>query len=105
VPWDPGRATPMSYMDPKTLITFYVESDGRHLAAIDADGKLLWVRNPWEDSHVFCQYRTPRPVIASLKQTELASDPKYLKSRGANLKHTFLNLQFDSSHYGLLAGC
>jgi hypothetical protein len=101
-PWDPGRATPMSYKDPETLITFYVESDGRHVAAIDADGKLLWVRNPWEDSPVFCQYRTPRPVVDSLKKTELPGDPSYLKSRGANLEHTFLELQFDSSQYGLL---
>jgi len=100
--WDPGRATSMSYKDPKTLITFYVESDGRHVSAIDADGKLLWVRNPWEDSPVFCQYRTPMPVIDSLMQTELAGDPSYLKSRGANLEHTFLKLQFDSSQYGLL---
>ncbi len=102
VPWDPGRAIPMSYKDPRTLVTLYVESDGRHLAAIDADGKLLWIRNPWEDPPGFCQYRTPRPVIATLKQTELPSDPSYLRSRGANLEHTFLELQFDSSQYGFL---
>jgi hypothetical protein len=103
VPWDPGRAIPMSYKDPRTSITFYVESDGRHLAAIDSLGKLLWVRNPWEDSGAFCQYRTPRPVIASLKQTELTEiERANLKPRGANLEHEFIALQFDSSQYGVL---
>jgi hypothetical protein len=103
VPWDPGRAIPMSYKDPKTSITFYVESDGRHLVAIDSIGKLLWVRNPWEDSGAFCQYRTPRPVIDSLKQTELTEiDRANLKPRGANLVHKFIALQFDSSQYGVV---
>ena len=53
-PWDPARANPLSYEDPGTSITFYVESDGRHLAAMDSQGNLLWVRNPWEDAHAFC---------------------------------------------------
>lgn len=102
-PWDPGRATPMSYEDPRTSVTFYVESDGRHLVAIDSKGKVLWVRNPWEDSPVFCQYRTPRPVIDSLKQTELTEiDRANLKPRGANLEHEFIALQFDSSQYGVV---
>ena len=103
VPWDPGRAIPTSYKDPRTSITFYVESDGRHLVAIASIGKLLWVRNPWEEAHAFCPYRTPRPVVASLKIVELneAARP-YLKSRGGNLEHTFIALSFDSSQYGML---
>jgi hypothetical protein len=28
--------------DPKTRVTYYLESDLRHIAAISSDGKLLW---------------------------------------------------------------
>jgi hypothetical protein len=42
VAWDPTRAKPLAFKDPRTLISFYVESDGRHLAAIDQNGTLLW---------------------------------------------------------------
>jgi hypothetical protein len=102
-PWDPGRAIPMSYKDPRTSITLYVESDGRHVVAIDSNGKLLWIRNPWEDPPAFCPYRTPRPVIESLIQTELTQiDRANLKPRGAKLEHTFIALQFTSSQYGVL---
>jgi hypothetical protein len=103
VPWDPGRAIPTSYKDPRTSITFYVESDGRHLVAIDTLAKLLWVRDPWEEAHAFCQYRTPRPVVTSQKIVELKEAARaHLKSRGANLEHTFIAFSFDSSQYGML---
>jgi hypothetical protein len=103
VPWDPARAIPMVYKDPRTSIAMYVESDGRHIAATDVQGKLLWVRNPWEEARAFCPYRTPRPVVASLKIMELNDlGMSYLKSRGANLEHTFIALSFDSSQYGML---
>jgi len=34
------------YRDAMTDITFYTESDGDHLSAISANGRLLWTRNP-----------------------------------------------------------
>jgi hypothetical protein len=54
VAWDPSRAKPKAYKDARTSISFYVESDGRHVAAIDPEGTLLWVRNPFEDKPAFC---------------------------------------------------
>jgi hypothetical protein len=42
MPWDPSLAKPFTYKDSRTSITLYVESDGRHVAAIDAEGK-LWL--------------------------------------------------------------
>jgi hypothetical protein len=102
-PWDPARAIPMSYKDPRTSIAIYVESDGRHVAAMDVQGKLLWVRNPWEEAGASCPYRTPRPVVASLKLMELTEVGwSNLKARGADLQHRFLMLTFDSSQYGML---
>ena len=41
VEWDSARARAIAFKDPRTLISLYVESDGRHIAAIDPDGKLL----------------------------------------------------------------
>src|SRR5271170_836020 len=54
---------PSTYRDPDSGIAFYVESDGRHLAAIDANGKLLWVRNPFLDRNL-CPYRSAHPYIS-----------------------------------------
>ena len=59
----PPPQPPFAYRDAKNGITFYVESDGRHLAAIDASGKVLWVRNPFVDDDM-CPYRSPHPYIA-----------------------------------------
>lgn len=53
----------MAYRDEKSRITVYVESDGRHVAAISATGKLLWVRNPFADNSL-CPYRYAYPHIA-----------------------------------------
>jgi hypothetical protein len=100
LPWNPAWAIPMSHRDPRTSIAIYVESDGRHLAAIDSQGKLLWVRNPWEEGR-FCQYRTPWPVVFSLRRAQMTERAwAILKSRGANLEHTFITLTFDSSQFG-----
>jgi hypothetical protein len=86
VEWDPARAKPMAFKDPHTRISLYVESDGRHIAAIDPDGKLLWVRNPFEDRHL-CPYRSPRPVIGRLEAAKFDD-------------HVIV--QFDSSQFGVI---
>jgi hypothetical protein len=51
-----------SYRDAETGVTFYVESDGRHVAAIDSAGKIIWVRNPFVDRNL-CPYRSAHPYI------------------------------------------
>jgi hypothetical protein len=43
---------PQSYRDADSGIIFYVESDGRHIAAIGQDGKLLWHRDPFADARL-----------------------------------------------------
>src|SRR6218665_3668526 len=74
--WDSSAAKPLAFKDPRTLITFYVETDGRHLSAIDAEGKLLWVHNPFEEDKAQCEYRTPHPVIVRI---EIFENPESLK--------------------------
>lgn len=79
---------PFAYFDPNSGITFYVESDGRHLAAIDKNGKVLWVRNPFVDNNL-CSYRLPntraaqrRIVTTYFDSTPLGSRPGYGKVIG-----------------------
>jgi hypothetical protein len=92
----------MAYKDSRTFISFYVESDGRHMAAMDADGNLLWVRKPFEDEKL-CPYRNARPVISSLATTEISSDmADVMRSRGMKPSHKFLEIKFDSSQFGVL---
>ena len=54
---------PQSYRDSGTGTTFYVESDGLHVAAISKEGKILWVRDPFHDAKL-SDYRTHKPQIA-----------------------------------------
>ncbi len=56
---------PQSYRDSTTGITFYVESDGLHVAAISKEGKILWVRDPFHDAKL-SDYRTHNPQIVSI---------------------------------------
>ena len=53
---------PQSYRDSATGITFYVESDGLHIAAISKEGKILWVKDPFHDAKL-SDYRTHNPQI------------------------------------------
>jgi hypothetical protein len=100
--WNPNSAKPLTFKDPRTSIFFYVESDGRHLAAIDAGGKLLWVRNPFEDPR-FCPSNNPRPSISSISIAEI-SLPRAEKMRAAAMDPSpnFLEIKFDSFQFGLL---
>ena len=53
---------PQSCRDSATGITFYVESDGLHVAAISKEGNILWVRDPFHDAKL-SDYRTHNPQI------------------------------------------
>jgi hypothetical protein len=69
--WEPGMARgepgrPMAYKDATPGELFYAESDRRHIAAMSAAGKILWVRDQLADLKL-CPYRTLRPVIAEIR--------------------------------------
>jgi hypothetical protein len=57
---------PLIYRDVKSGVFFYVESDGRHISAFTSGGVLLWIRNPFEDAHLW-PYRVSKPMIASIQ--------------------------------------
>ena len=100
--WNPALAKPMVYKDSRNGIVFYVQSDGRHVAAMDSAGKLLWVRNPFEDANL-CPYRNARPTISSiLAMLTTPAVAASIKRQGANPEHAFLEIHFNSSQFGML---
>jgi len=100
--WDTSTPSAISYKDVRSSVIFYVESDGRHIAAIDHSGRLLWVRNPFEESKE-CPYRTPRPIIEKLETIEVSKEfATGYKNQNFNMSHNFIRVTFDSSQFGLL---
>jgi len=101
MPWDPALARAFTYKDLRTSITFYVESDGKHVAAIDAQGTLLWVRSPWKELDAS---DTRIPVIDGIKVAE-PLPPQYLKwllGHGFKAEHAHVRITFASRAFGIL---
>jgi hypothetical protein len=100
--WNADSPKPLTFKDPRTSISFYVESDGRHLAAIDAAGKLLWVRNPFEDAHL-CPYGNPRPSISSISIVKISVQmAEKMRVMGMDPSHEYLDVKFDSRMFGVV---
>jgi hypothetical protein len=103
MPWDPSLARSFTYKDPRTSITFYVESDGKHVASIDADGKLRWVRNPYKESGLDPS-GTRTPVIDGIEVAELppADYAKFLQRFGFKAENQHIRIRFASLQFGLM---
>jgi hypothetical protein len=82
---DDATIKPIIFHDSITGNYFSVESDGRHVSAFTPEGKVLWNRNPFVDSHME-PYRCTKPTICWI-------------GRNNNGK---LSIAFDSSQFGLL---
>ncbi len=101
MPWDPSRARSFTFLDPRTSITFYVESDGKHVAAIDAQGRLLWVRSPLKERD---PSETRIPVIDGI---EVAEPPppqyvKWLQRLGFMADHPHIRITFALRMFGIM---
>ena len=95
---DPSGAKPLSnkpltFKDGETGIILYVESDGRHVAAIDRNGVILWHRNPFEEKGTK-PYRKSRPVIARVAP---ATDGMVESMRAKGYKGPFVEVNFNST--------
>jgi hypothetical protein len=62
---DDETIRPFGFIDPVTGNCFYVEADGRHVAAYAADGELIWRRNPFVDANMK-PYLFTKPVILEI---------------------------------------
>jgi len=86
---------PQVYKDPTSGTLLYVESDGRHVAAISRDGKLLWNRDPFKDAHLPF-YRTEKPQIVYIWPASKFPQPAGEKPE------RFVEISFNSSQFGLM---
>jgi hypothetical protein len=87
---------PQTYKDPHSGTTLYVETDGRHLAAISGDGKLLWVKDPFEEGHLD-SYRTNKPQIVYIGPLS-----KFQSERPGVESDKFVAIRFNFSQSGLI---
>jgi hypothetical protein len=86
---------PQVYKDPASGTLVYIESDGRHVAAISQDGKLLWNRDPRNDAHLE-SYRTDKPQIVYIgpaKKIEIPAGEK---------REKFVGIAFNNSQSGVI---
>ena len=86
---------PQVYKDPLSRTLLYVETDGRHVAAISGDGKLLWNRDPFKDAHLSF-YRTEKPQIVYIGPVKKSAQIDGGKP------DQFVGIRFNSSQFGLL---
>jgi len=86
-----------TYQDPETKVTFYIESDRHHVAAISSDGRLLWVRDPFRDANVPF-YRGPQHSPIWAVGAAKTGYEKQFEKKGAK----FIEVKFVSSQFGLM---
>ena len=86
---------PQSYRDLATGITFYVESDGLHVAAISKEGKILWVRDPFHDAKL-SDYRTHKPQIVFIGKGS------WLVNGVRERDVPAISIRFNSSQFGAI---
>ena len=60
---------PHSYKDDDSGIIFRVESDGRHVTAMNPDGRILWSKDTLADSHLE-SYRTNNAHIVYIHKAD-----------------------------------
>ena len=90
-----------SYHDPVTGTTFYVESDLRHVVALDPAGKILWCRQPALEGNLPSyspQHPTTNPPIVWLGGPG-DSRSERLKTTGSG---RFIGLSFNSRQGGVM---
>jgi hypothetical protein len=86
---------PQVYKDPASGTLLYIEGDGRHVAAISQDGKLLWNRDPHNDAYLE-SYRTDKPQIVHIGPAPKIEIPSGEKPE------RFVGIAFNNSQSGVI---
>jgi hypothetical protein len=86
---------PVAYVDKKLQLVVYAETDGKHLSAIDFDGRVLWTRSPFVDAHLK-PYRVAEPRIIHVYS------PLPWMLEGAKKGMAFAAVEFESTQFGLV---
>lgn len=84
---------PQAYKDKDSGIIFYVESDGRHVVAINPEGKILWCRDPFADAKLE-PYRLKLPLIVYIGK------PNEWQIKGREKQ--YIAISFNSSQFGIM---
>jgi hypothetical protein len=84
---------PQAWKDKDSGITFYVESDGRHVAAISGEGKVLWNRDPFVEGKLEA-YRVQKPQIVFIGKPN--------ESMAKRHPGKFVAINFNSSQAGIM---
>jgi hypothetical protein len=93
---------PHTFKDPDSGIVYYVESDGRHVTAINPEGKILWSRDPFADAKLDF-YRTKTPRIVSIGRLENDKSHNWIRKVMASKGTTnFICITFNSTQFGCL---
>ena len=88
---------PYTYRDTNCGICLRVETDARHITAMDSGGKALWYRDPFAEAHLEF-YRTRTPRIRFMGRTSKRMENNWSKFGGTS----FLEVLFNSSQFGFL---
>jgi hypothetical protein len=86
---------PQVYKDAISGTLVYIESDGRHVAAISQDGKLLWNKDPFKDAHLEF-YRTEKPQIVYIGPARKSDLPPGEK------RERLVGIVFNNSQSGVM---
>lgn len=86
---------PQVYKDPTSGTLLYIETDGRHVAAISVQGKLLWNKDPFKDAHLPF-YRTEKPQIVYI------GPPSKFQHPAGERPESFVAISFNNSQFGLM---
>jgi hypothetical protein len=112
---DDQRVEPKMLMDPRTHITYKLDSDGRHVTATAPSGKVLWAHDAFND-YGLEPYRVTKPVIMVFKlsagsqeevdasrehvpPSAVAYDEQVFRQRQDYSKR-FIEVTFNSSQFG-----
>lgn len=74
------------YADPASGVRYRVERDGRHLAAVDKKGRVLWRRDPFADAKLH-PYRISYPRILAVGPAPAAAGPQLAGHQGLEVDY------------------
>lgn len=88
--------------DNKAGITYYLESDKRHITAVDSKGSQIWRTDPFIDAKLEL-YRVEKPIIQIF---DFPSDSWWNGFNGIKQfgkSSDFISIGYNSSQFGLLS--
>jgi hypothetical protein len=87
----------LTYKDTRSPLIFYVESDGRHIAAIAQDGKVIWHRDPFIEAKL-PPYRKKQARIVWIGKPQ----EWMVKAKAGNGNGQFISISYDSTQFGVI---